>query len=306
MRSWQWPAWGTSATLIVADDAAMGAARRLVTRALTQAEHCADLHNPRSEVGKLASAAGRPRKVSSLLAAFLRVGLAHARATNGLFDPTVGAAVIRAGQDHDLPRKDFFLLPSCGGLRIPAQRQAAPKVPGWYLIELEHRTVQMPPGTLLDLTALGRAATARYCADLVWNRLGVGVLVDLGGDSAAAGPTPAQGWPVITGYGPNGQDHRPRDWRGSASMSGPVIDPSTGRPAPRTWKSIEITPNGPVSGLVEAKALAITAAVLGPTAPELLARKEVTALLESPDGTVLRIGGNHGSTTLVNHETAAT
>ena len=30
MRSWQWPAWGTTATLVVTDDAALGAARRLV------------------------------------------------------------------------------------------------------------------------------------------------------------------------------------------------------------------------------------------------------------------------------------
>lgn len=85
-------------------------------------------------------------------------------------------------------------------------------------------------------------------------------------------------------------------------MSAPVIDPGTGLPVPRMWTSIEITPNAPVSGLVEAKALAIAAAVLGSRAPEWLAHKEVTARLESLDGTVLRIGGNHESHTLAGQE----
>jgi thiamine biosynthesis lipoprotein len=303
MRSWRWPAWGTTVTLIVADGAALGAARRLLIRTLAQTEHCADLGNPRSEVSRLSGAAGRKRRISPLLSAFLEVNLTYARATNGLFDPTVAAATIRATRNRGLPGKDLSPIPACGGLR---DRSRAPSpVPGWRSIESDGRTVRMPAGTILDLTALGKASTARYCADLVWNRLGVGVLVDLGGDCATAGPAPVRGWPTLTDHRPGEPTrHRP-DWSGSASLSTPVIDPGTGQQAPRTWKTIEVLPDSPTSGLVEAKALAVAAAVLGPQAPEWLATMDAVARLESWDGTILRIGGSHDPVHLREQEITA-
>lgn len=291
MRSWQWPTWGTTATLVVTDDAALGATRRLVERAVAHAERAADLHNPRSEVSRLAGAAGRPRRVGSLLAAFLGVHLAFARATDGLLDPTVGAAVIRARAARRPARKDLSWLPGCGGLGVPAPRDADQAVPGWRSVELDDRTVRMPAGTLLDLGALGRAATARYCADLVWNRLGTGVLVDLGGDVATAGPGPRAGWPTRPGAaGEAWAGVRLPGWAGLATVSSAAIDPRTGRPTPQVWRRIGVAPGGPVSGLVEAKALAVAAAVLGEDAPAWLARREVTAMLTAGDGNVLRIG----------------
>ena len=51
--------------------------------------------------------------------------------------------------------------------------------------------------SLLDLGATAKAVAADQCAHRVHEITGSGVLVNLGGDIATAGPAPADGWQVL-------------------------------------------------------------------------------------------------------------
>ena len=55
----------------------------------------------------------------------------------------------------------------------------------------------VPPGVLLDLGAPAKAVAADQCAKRVHEATGSGVLINLGGDIATAGPAPDGGWQVL-------------------------------------------------------------------------------------------------------------
>ncbi len=113
---------------------------------------------------------------------------------------------------------------------------------------------------LLDLSAIGRAATVQHCARLIHRRLGVGVLLGLGGDVATAGRAPAAGWPPQGGLEPVLAGD------GVATVTGRVVDPRTGGLAPRPWPTIAVRRSAAEGGIVAAKTLAMAAAVVGPAA----------------------------------------
>ncbi len=263
MSTLHWPAWGTEATLQVTEPGALRAAHRLVGAALARSEAAADLRNPRAEVHRIDGADGRPVRVGPLLAGMIRSALTCARITDGRLDPTVGAAVVRheAVQTGVDRRKDLSLFPGCGGIGLPAPRTAPRPAPGWTSVVLGGRRVIAAPGTLLDLTAVAKAATARYCATLVHQRLGVGVLVELGGDLVTAGPAPAGGWVVPDAL--SGSEIRLPAGASWARVHRPVVDPLTGAVAAPALDPVTVSGVGLAGGVVEAKALAIAAALLG-------------------------------------------
>lgn len=284
MSKMQWPAWGTEVTVQVTDPATLRGAHRLVAAALARAESVADLRNPHAEVHRIDGADGRPVRVTPLLASLIRNAVASARITDGLLDPTVGAAVVRyeAVQSGIDRRKDLALLPVCGGIGLPAPRTAARPLPGWDSIVLDGRRVTVPAGTLLDLSATAKAAAARYCAWLVWQRLGVGVLVDLGGDVVTAGPAPAGGWPAIDpGFG---DELRLPGGAALARVRRPMADPVSGLVADGVWACVTVSAIGLAGGVAEAKALAVAGKLLGPEAPGWLEARRAQAVLVDRTG----------------------
>jgi thiamine biosynthesis lipoprotein len=253
-----WPAWGTTAHLSVGDPAALHAAQRLATAVLARAERAADQRNPHAELHRLDGSAGRPVRVGRRLAAMVAASLDAARRFGGLVDPTVGNATVRAAAGERLRNgaglpTDFSWAPVCGGSPDLGPRPAI----GWQAVDLDGRYVTVPAGVLLDLSAIGKAVTTRHCAELLADRLGVGVLVGLGGDLAAAGPAPAGGWQVDRSLEPL------VDGDGVATVTRCVVDPRTGRVVPPAFARVTVRRDRIQGGVTAAKTLALAAAVIG-------------------------------------------
>ena len=110
--------------------------------------------------------------VSETFARAIRAALAGARATGGLVDPTLGAALIAAGYD-----RDFALL------------EADARPPGdavlgtWRSVSLAGRLLARPPGTLIDLNGVVKSLVVDEAARL----LPAGSFVSAGGDLATSG-----------------------------------------------------------------------------------------------------------------------
>jgi thiamine biosynthesis lipoprotein len=258
MTMLSWPAWGTTARLRVTDPGALHAAQRLAREVFAHAEKAGDRRNPHAEIHRLDGSAGRPIRVSRSLAAMVRAALDAARISAGLVDPTVGNAVVLAEKTGPGTPATVgpWWAPVCAATVPPMNRPAI----GWQSVHVDGRSVTVPPGSLLDLDALGKAITAQYCAELINRRLRTGVLVDLGGDLATAGPAPADGWPAPGRLGPLTAG------AGLATVSHPVVDPRTGRPASAVWSSVLVRRSRAEGAVVTAKALAVAAAVTGPAA----------------------------------------
>src|SRR5947209_2978981 len=64
--------------------------------------------------------------------------------------------------------------------------------PGWHEVSVDRgaSTVTLPAGVELDLGATGKAFAADRAATAVQQAVGGGVLINLGGDVATAGPPP--------------------------------------------------------------------------------------------------------------------
>ena len=63
-------------------------------------------------------------------------------------------------------------------------------------VDADAGTVRVPAGVTLDLGATAKAFAADRAAAAAAGATGCGVLVNLGGDLATAGPPPAGGWSV--------------------------------------------------------------------------------------------------------------
>ncbi|WP_345511494.1 FAD:protein FMN transferase [Phytohabitans houttuyneae] len=190
-------------------------ARRLVAREVAAARAALA-----RELPSVTLAAGRPVHLSPVLADLVRAALEAARLTDGAVDPTVGAALL-----HTRP-----WLPACGsavGL-LGARRHS------WRDVRLDGRWLTLPRTVLLDLNATAAARTADRCATLVTTRFGVGARVSVAGDVATCGPAPAGGWPV-----PGWPGTLPAG-RSLGTSRAPLVDPATGRPAPRTWTAVTV------------------------------------------------------------------
>ena len=101
----------------------------------------------------------------------------------------MGGALSAAGYD-----RDFALVRRDG----PPVRLTVRSVPGWRQIELDEESglLSLPAGTRLDVGATAKAWAADQAAARIAAELGCGVLVNLGGDIAVAGPVPDGGWRV--------------------------------------------------------------------------------------------------------------
>jgi len=235
-------------------------------------------------------------EVSPQLAHLISVALQWARRTDGLVDPTVGAAIAAAGYDVDFDQmvKDQ-----------PGRLAASERTPGWRRVELEGLTVHRPFGVLLDLGATAKAWGADRAASAAAAAAGASVLVSLGGDIATAGPLPAAGWIVRVA-----DDHRAsledagqnvsirnrglatssttvRQWRRGGQIAHHIIDPRTGVPSSGRWQTVSVAG----SSCLEANALSTAAIVAGEGAEAFLARFGAPARLVSESGDALHLGG---------------
>ena len=294
----EWPVWSTLARVVVTDPAALREAHALVTAHLAAVDAAASRFRPDSEINRLPLAAGRPQPVSPLLAELIEAALGAARQTDGDVDPTHGNAIADLGYDRDIDA----LRGTAGAVPSRGVRVIVRAVPGWRQVRLEGRMLSLPPEVALDLGATAKAMTADRCAALVAERLGIGVLVSLGGDIATAGPGPQGGWQVRVSDGegepsctiglPAGaaiatSSTLRRRWRLGERTVHHILDPATGQPAEPVWRTVTVA----AATCLAANTLTTAAMVRGRYALSWLRSTGVPARLVAADGDVITFGG---------------
>jgi thiamine biosynthesis lipoprotein len=168
-----------------------------------------------------------------------------ARQTDGDVDPTIGATMIALGYDRDIATLDHT-HPVTASISVPAR---------WSMVTLEDRVVTVPPGILLDLGATAKAIAADRCADCVHRATDSGVLINLGGDIATAGPAPCGGWHVLvlddaddpagsvalaSGAALATSSTIHRRWRHGGDLVQHIVDPHTGWSADPVWRTVSV------------------------------------------------------------------
>jgi len=248
----------------------------------------------------LVNAAGRGEKsaVSPLFAQALETALRAARLTDGDVDPTCGAALDAAGYDRDFAQLEAESVRITLSGHLPA--------PGWRSIEWDpgRREVRLPPGCGLDFGATAKALAADRAAASALAAAGCGVLVNLGGDIAAAGPAPEGGWRVRVTDDHRSGDDAPgqtvtltegglatssttvRRWDTSAGPVHHILVPGTGRPAEVYWRTVSVA----AATCVDANTAATAAIIRGARAPRWLTALRLPARLVRSDGSAVTVG----------------
>ena len=282
-----WELWSTRARLVVTDPAALGPALLLVDDLLAEIELAASRFRPDAEVRRLRPGTDGSVLVSPVLADLLAAALEDAARTDGAVDPTVGAALSGLGYDRDIRLVE-------SGPRLVA---VVRPVPGWRVLRLDGRRLRLPEGLEIDLGATAKAVAADRAAALVAERLGVGVLVSLGGDMATAGPAPAAGWQVRVqdtdrdpatqvGLAPGTalatSSTTRRTWHRGSEQLHHIIDPGTGRPADPVWRTVSVV----AASCRDANVAATATIVKGRRGLGWLEAQGLPARLVDRDGTV--------------------
>jgi len=287
-----WNRWTTDMHLLVTDPAALPRAREVVDAELDAIELAASRFRPDSEISALAAADGVRTPVSPVLADLIEAALSAARMTDGDVDPTVGSAMIALGYDRDIDDLSAT-APLLASVTIPVN---------WTHIEFDGSSIRIPAGTLLDLGATAKAVAADRCAHLVHQQTGSGVLVNLGGDLATAGPAPEGGWHILvqdTDDDPASQvtigtdaglatssTRRRRWWRGGEALHH-IIDPRTGTSVDPVWRSVSVA----AGSCLDANTISTAAIIRGYRAPEWIAALGVPARLVDRGGAERFLGG---------------
>ncbi len=280
--------------LLVTDPTRLTAAREAVDAELDAVELAASRFRPDSEISALARAGGVRQPISPVLADLIEAALGAARFTDGDVDPTVGCAVVRLGYDAALVDPALVNpVPLLSSVAVPVD---------WTAVEFDRVSVRIPAGTLLDLGATAKAAAADRCARRVYQETGTGVLVNLGGDIATAGPPPDGGWRILvqdtdddpasqvtigTGTGLATSSTRRRRWTRAGTSHHHIVDPRTGASAEPVWRSVSVA----ADSCLAANTVSTAAIVRGRLAPAWISALGVAARLVDADGREHTIGG---------------
>ena len=292
-------AFGTFGALLVTRQDAAEAALDILGRELRAIDLACSRFRPDSEVSMLNRDSGRQHTISPLLAEALAVALRAAAATEGDVDPTCGQSLVQLGYD-----RDFAEVIN----REPGAAAAPRPAGGWQRLELDQEalTASVPDGVLLDLGATAKALAADRAAAAIATTADTGVLVNLGGDIAVAGPPPPSGWrieidtddgnaglgagshPVVAVWdgGLATSSTGSRVWSNGDQRVHHILDPRTGRPAATCWAAATVA----AASCVDANAASTAAIIRSVAAPGWLAKLGLPARLVSTTGAVTTIG----------------
>jgi thiamine biosynthesis lipoprotein len=292
LASTHWQRWSTEMQIVVTDPEALAVARQVVETELDAVEAAASRFRPDSEINRLAESAGHPTVISELLVELINAALDAAMLTDGDVDPTVGAAMISLGYDRDFAEIDCDAV-KAAMLTIPAD---------WSMIALNGRVCTIPPGVILDLGATAKAIACDRCAERVHSVTGSGVLINLGGDIATAGPAPEGSWRVLV----QDEDDEPassvelhagtglatsstirRRWQRSQAPVHHILDPYTGQSADPVWRTVSVA----ARTCFTANTVSTAAIVRGRRALDWLEALGIPAWLVASDGSVYTVGG---------------
>ncbi len=282
---------GTDVTVVLpARDAA--AAAGVVADLFADWEARLTRFRPESELSRLNASDGRAVRFSPVLFTVVEAALRAARATDGVFDPTLGPHLRALGYD-----RTFDDLPEDG---------PAPLVPGpggaWRAIELDRvaGTIRLPAGSALDLGGIAKGMAVDAALDALVRRGVPAAIVEAGGDLAVAGlPPDAPAWPVslevrhgeravaIAAGALATSGVSRRAWRRGGVEQHHLVDPRSGASA-RTdlWSA-----TAAAATCAQAEVAAKVAVVLGrAAATRFLLRVGISALLVGRDGAETLVG----------------
>jgi thiamine biosynthesis lipoprotein ApbE len=313
-----WRALGMLIQLGVTDPAKLARARQLLDGDLAALDRACSRFRPDSELVAVGNAArGAPGPVtvpvSALLAEAVEVSLRAAELTDGDLDPTVGGVMAALGYD-----RDFTQLQTVGASAGPGAGSGAGSgtvgvrtIPGWRSVSVDVAAGQLtvPAGVQLDLGATVKGWAADCSAARIADRLGCGVLVSLGGDTAVAGPPPTEaGWPIRvqdttlpledTPDGPTQvvsirvgglatSSTAARRWHHGGDVLHHILDPRTGLPAAPVWRTVSVA----AATCADANTAATAAIIRGDRAPGWLTSLNLPARLVSQEGAVRALAG---------------
>jgi FAD:protein FMN transferase len=287
---------GTFGMILVTRPASLRAADVIVARQLRAIDLACSRFRADSELSTVNRAEGRTVPISPLFARALAAALRAAEITDGDVDPTCGTSLERLGYDRDF--RDLR----------PVEAPVTP-VPagGWRTVclDTEHGTVRLPAGVRLDLGATAKALAADLAAAAAAAATGAGVLVNLGGDIAVAGPPPAAGWRVqICAEPPDGRGgiRGPmvmifdgglatsgtlmRSWRAGGQRLHHILVPCTGLPTASCWVSATVA----AASCLDANTASTAAIIRSQGAAGWLACLGLPARLVGTDGTIVTTG----------------
>jgi thiamine biosynthesis lipoprotein len=291
-------AMGTGVTIATAEPEALAPAVAAAEIELSRIDQACSRFRHDSDLSRINDRAGEWVRVSPLCIAAIEVALRAAEMTDGLIDPTVGAALEESGYTED-----FDILPKDG----PALHLTVKPVPGWRTVLINRKTsaVRVPPGVRLDLGATAKSLASDRAAGMAEAATNVGVLVSCGGDIAAIGEAPSGGWSVRVSehhadpVGAPGQTIlfdqgglatsgvTARRWRRGGQSFHHIIDPATSLPATTPWRVVTVA----AASCVEANIASTAAVIIGEVAPAWLEARGLAARLVRHDGSVVRVGG---------------
>jgi len=290
---------GTFGSMLVTQQSALRQADQVLAAELRAIDLTCSRFRPDSELVAVNKACGERISVSPLLAEAIEVALRAAAATDGDVDPTCGRSLVHLGYD-----RDFASI--VGGLSEP-ELQAAP-AGGWQNVELDSHasTVRVPVGVLLDLGATAKALAADRAAAAIAAATGAGVLVNLGGDIAVAGPPPVGGWRIqivddlpgrsaqrmgpsvaIEDGGLATSSTASRSWLRGHSTMHHIVEPGTGLSVKSCWTSVTVA----AASCVDANTASTAAIIRSRNAVDWLEGLGMPARLVRPDGRVSTTGG---------------
>jgi thiamine biosynthesis lipoprotein len=196
-----------------------------------------------SELNHVNAADGGIVRLSPLFASTLRAALEAAEATDGLVDPTLGAAIEAAGYAADFADLE------------PDQRPLGQPAPGsWRSLRLAGRLLFLPAAVKLDLNGVVKALAVDEALELLE---GDG-FVSAGGDLAARGgldvALPGGGAVRLTRGALATSGSSARAWMRGGKRQHHLIDPSTGRPAESPWEQVTVCGDSCLTADVAARA----------------------------------------------------
>ena len=300
----------------VTDPAKLAPARQLLEDDLAALDLACSRFRPDSElvaVGSAARDAPGPVTipVSQLLAEAVEVSLRAAELTDGDVDPTVGGVMAALGYDRDFAELRSATAPTSGSSATPAPAAVTVRtIPGWrsVTVDVAAGKLTVPPNVQLDLGATVKGWAADGSASKIADRLGCGVLVSLGGDTAVAGPPPDGGWPIrvqdatmpleeapdgptqvvsIRAGGLATSSTAARRWHHGGDVLHHILDPRTGLPAAPVWRTVSVA----AATCADANTAATAAIIRGDKAPPWLTSLNLPARLVSVEGTITTVAG---------------
>jgi FAD:protein FMN transferase len=225
-----------------------------------------------SELNRVNAAAGRVVPVSPLFGSVLETALAMAEHTDGMVDPTVGAALVAAGYD-----RDFALI---GDDPRPPE---VPRPASWRQVKSGGGLVQTGAHVQLDLNGVVKA----LAVDAGLALISAGGWISAGGDLAASSPVevalPEGGAVRLERGGLATSGSVKRRWLRGGRRQHHLIDPVTGTPSGSPWRQVTVCG----ASCLEADVAAKAGFLLGAAGPSWLAGRSLAGRLLSERGETL-------------------